>query len=383
MAEGRGDLRSRTRHTMNGESADAPEVKDEGEWSQPLILPMAPELRRCTLYVVAGVLLLSLVAWSLRDLLPKRDGPDLLIWAGMVAAATVLAVSAHRWRVRVDERGVARRRFLSWDLWPWEAFEQGLVREGTSGSSYEWPGRPSGPSKLILDWLADDNAERVSAIIRGRWARPSPPDAPEALAIRSLGWEARFAPEGPSITRRGRTSWYGWHEVESLRIRRLERDRSDFNQLELRLHDQALTLRVNRQHSSPSTSWRGPGGTPTPTAEEVVAILRRHVPRDRILVVSLSEPPASREELEDRLELLDKREQGYASLRRVFWVLGALSIALCVIDDRGRPARFGMLVPLGGPWGLMHLVLRHFQRQHQSRREEIEATGRELPAPVD
>jgi hypothetical protein len=56
----------------------------------------------------------------------------------------------------------------------------------------------------------------------------------------------------------------------------------------------------------------------------IAAMLQQYLPRGRVVVTSLAEPPLSMPEWEDRLEILERRGMEVTVLRRIFWSVGAV-----------------------------------------------------------
>jgi hypothetical protein len=75
----------------------------------------------------------------------------------LVVSVAIGAIGVVRWRLKVDDRGIWRRRLLGWDFWPRKAFEEGRVLEGEDAStSYIFRDKPFWARKLSVDLLAED-----------------------------------------------------------------------------------------------------------------------------------------------------------------------------------------------------------------------------------
>src|SRR5262249_18503802 len=109
---------------------------------RPLELRLAPEYRRCAVYAGVGFVLISAnVVWQKWANVNCAWVNTVIGLAVFGTAALFLLAVVFRYRIRIDEHGVWRRRFVRWDLWPWEAFEQGLVRHGKLGDQLIYPAR--------------------------------------------------------------------------------------------------------------------------------------------------------------------------------------------------------------------------------------------------
>jgi hypothetical protein len=354
--------------------ADARPLTNELD-AGPLVVALAPEFRRCAVYVMFGLVLVSSVARWVNDLRPPENRPDLRFGLLVVAILAVWVVSVFRWRLRVDGRGISRRRLFAWHLYSWDEFASGRVRDGIDASTYEFPDRYPWDRKLSIGLIAEDERSAIREMIRGVWVCPPEPEVPAELSISFYFRKtARFGREGLTIGHRGKEVSYAWGDVRAVRIRRVERDRRDFSSLELELPDQVVTLRVINQHGRANRSWSGFRGEPNPEPAAITAVIQQYVPDDRILVTSLSEPPLSVSEWEDRLTLLEKKAKELVVLKRIFWGLGATLLIFCLWDtSRGWTNAAGLTVVCGVQFGLLWAVLRYFEKDYRETVEELES----------
>ena len=275
---------------------------------EPLSCALMPEVRRSAAYVLVAVYLIPVIRWWLRDLLPYRGIADVIFGLITVALVTVGTIGVIRWRLRVDEQGIWRRRLLGWDFWPWDAFKEGRVLVGEdAATTYIFREKPFWARKLSLELLAPDDQRRIVDIIRHVLVGPPEPAPPVELTIRfGFKKEAYIARECLLIRNRGEVTRYAWKEIQSLRIRRQYHDRRDFSSLEIVLPDQTITLRLIHQNGQASRSWSGARGSSTPSPDVVAGILERYVPADRVLVTALREPPRTLAEWHDRHAILER-----------------------------------------------------------------------------
>ena len=186
--------------------------KDLDAW--PLVVALAPEYRRCAVYVLFGLVLIPLIAWWVNDLRPPEKRLDLRFGVGMNAMLALWAVCVPRWRLRVERRGIARRRLFVWHLYSWEEFAIGRVRDGIDQNTYEFPERYPWDRKLSIGLVAEDDRSAIKEMIRRVWVRPPESEVPAELCFRfSFRETAKFGPEGLSIGQRGKEVSYGWAEV--------------------------------------------------------------------------------------------------------------------------------------------------------------------------
>jgi hypothetical protein len=281
-----------------------------------------------------------------------------------------------RWRLRVDDKGLWRRRLVGWDLWPWEAFEQGRVQEAEDTStSYVWSEKPFWARRLSLDLIEVDDREKLAGIIRRVFVRPAAPPLPVELQIRyAFRKEAFIARECLLIRNRGEDTRYAWREVELLRIRRRYRDRQDFNSLELVVPGQSITLRVSHHHGQAARSWTGATGSTKPTPAVVAAVLERYVPGDRVRVISLGDPPQTIDEWQDRHSMLAKQGRDLRTLR---WIMCGVSgvLASVTLSEFYRDGWSGLkfLILCSVQLGLIWAVMRYIERDHFESVTKLEA----------
>ncbi len=301
---------------------------------ETLILPMRPELRRSAVYVLIGTMLIPVIRWALRDFFPLAQGEP---WRMLTLCSlpAIAAIAALRWRLRVDSSGIARRRFIGWDLWPWEHFKQGKVLdvEGTS-TTYILKEKPFWARKLTLELLDDEDQSRLEAIVEGLRMRP-PLELPGEMAVRfGFRKEVMLTPGGLLLRDRGEETRYRWQQVQSIRISRLDHSRRDFESIEIVLPDRTLTFSVRlNDHGHSIRSWSATGGGKTPSAEILAAFLQRFSPHDRVQIDSLSEAPFTLDQWRARRAVMDKKSNELKILRRILWV-------------RHRLAGFGLVLGL-------------------------------------
>jgi hypothetical protein len=124
---------------------------------------VAPEVPRFIVYGVLGVFLPSaiILRWWINDFALGNpvwiDYLCVLVFISLIAALALMA----RWRLRVDGSGIARRRLFRWDLWPWEAFENGLIQKDDNLFTYKWPDRPWWRRRLTFAFLGEAECDAL------------------------------------------------------------------------------------------------------------------------------------------------------------------------------------------------------------------------------
>jgi hypothetical protein len=342
--------------------------------NETLILPMRSELRRSAVYVLIGMALIPVVRWALRDIFPSHEGEP---WRTLVPCAlpALPAIGVLRWRLRVDSTGIARRRFIWWDLWPWQAFEQGKVLdvEGTS-NTYIHPEKPFWARKLTLDLLEESDRARVEASIEAVRVRPVL-ELPDDIALRyGFRKEILIAPGGLLLRDGGDETRYRWEDVRAIRIRRADHRRRDFESLEIELPDRVVTFSVRLNQGQTIRSWSATRGGKTCSAEVIAAILERFVRRDRVQIDSLDKAPLTMDQWHARRGHLEKQKRDMRGMRRILWI-GAVLMLLVSLSQyrRGAFAVLGMASSSGAAIGLFFLVFRYIERDQQEELAELEA----------
>jgi hypothetical protein len=345
--------------------------------AEPKYFALMPELQRSAIYVLVGFALILVIRWWIREIRPLRGVGDLVLGAVTIGVIALGVATVLRWRLRVDDRGIWRRRLLGWDLWPWEAFEEGRVIEGEDEStSFICREKPFWARKLSLGLLEEEVQEDLLHIIQSFFVRPPSVPLPADLHIRfAFRKDALIAREGLLVRNRGEETRYAWREVQVLRIRRRYRARNDFSSLEIVLPDQTITLRVSHPNGQTARSWSGVRGSPSPTPAIVAGVLERYVPGDRIQVTALREPPKSLIEWQDRRSLLERQGRDLRILRSIIFGGGGLSFALLTASEfyRDRWSGFKFLILCSISSALFWAVMRFFDQDHAESLSSLEA----------
>jgi hypothetical protein len=206
------------------------------------------------MYCVLGYACLVGTAFVLEQAGLLLQTKPALVLAPLLLAPAFLAF---RQRVKVDHSGISRRRFFGWDLWPWEAFAGGKIRQGASKNSFVYPTKPWGNRRLTFEFLSEEDQELVRTLIAQVWKPPEPPVPPEEITIHfGLGGRARFSRDGVEVWRwkRADRRFFSCGDVQEVRMRLPEHGSREFTLLELVL--------IGRK--SPMRLYRGIGQAQTP-----------------------------------------------------------------------------------------------------------------------
>ena len=348
---------------------------------------LAPEYRRCAVYVAIGcALVVGLIAGF------KLTGLEDIPWANVATAAAVcgaaavgLLALALQYRLRIDPHGVWRRRFVRWDLWPWEAFEAGQVRHGRLSDQFTFPDKGRYWRTISTSLLGDAGQAAFEAAVRRYWAPPPPPELPEVVTLRQgLRTHLDLSADGVRV---GEADPIPWADVR-VEVGRSTHDRPDFLTLDLHLPGRPRPVRLFRRQGQPS--WKGPD------AEVIASYLRRHLAGDRFQVTALRGPPADAAEADRRLARLAEAGRQFRIAGRVSngalallvvvlvqpwewrnpvaWGRADwLAVGLTVVGAVGAVGLFAAMI-----WGVMYFQGRELRRQ----RDELLAWKAARGAPV-
>ncbi|HZU37231.1 MAG TPA: hypothetical protein VFA18_15015, partial [Gemmataceae bacterium] len=314
----------------------------------PLFFRFAPEYRRCGMYLFVGYLLFAGILIGLEQVgLTQRGwGPIILVLAILALPMLGGALCLYRQRLRVDERGVWRRRFFRWDLWPWEAFAAGQVRQGTYKDRFILPSKPWWNRSLCLEFLSDHEREHLVNRIRDVWMPPPLPVLPAELTIRwGLRRWACLSDTGIKVGRGKRAPgcFFPWTTVLRVRLTRLEHGRRDFRAVEILLPGVARPILLRLHEGRPL--WTGAD------AETLGAFLERTVPPDHLLLTAMAGPPRTLAEADWRLldvNRMEREAKQMAWIPRLWLLAGILWFVLFIIlrvDEPNPP-----------PWGLARTI---------------------------
>lgn len=206
---------------------------------------IAPTLRRSCVWAMIGMAVLAAAVVALEVWMPGATGPggqSLVARLAPLGCIMVALALPFRWRVRVDEHGVARRRVLGWTQWTWAELESGsVIKRG--GFRLVHPYRPWWGRSLDLAWMGGARAREVMDHINTRYRLPPAPPIPAELRLQLSGGKRVIADHlGLRITTRKREQRFAWSEVPAIWIRRHDPKRRDFAHVRIALPASAKPL---------------------------------------------------------------------------------------------------------------------------------------------
>ena len=288
------------------------------------ILRLKAEYRRCGIYVWVGSVVCLVVAIALAPMVQQFHpqaagrGESALIFGPLIVAATVFWLILRRWRLRVDQEGIARRRLWRWYVWPWEAFRSGAVKQGRFLGYYLWPEAAWTWRGLLLELIEEADAKKVDGLIRRIRVAPPETELPEEVNFRVFRTKVRLHAEGMEVCRGGTERHYTWKDIDRVVIARLEHDRRDFSRLKIQIPDKPIELFLHRGNPN----WRGDD------TELIGRWFTTYSPSDRVLVVARAGSPRSCEEAEYRLTVVRRDMRKYQLGKRWIAALAVVPFAL-------------------------------------------------------
>lgn len=317
---------------------------------------LAPEYRRSAIYAMVGLLVLAVATYWLGHIFLERDiEGTIVVCTVWCVAAMAMAIPLH-WALRIDEVGVACRRWNGWDLWTWSDFASGRIEKKHPIKLVD-PEKPWARSTLNLGYLAEADQEEVLHRINEHYRLPPPPPVSEKLSI-NFGFRRNLDMDAGELRLRirGTVHFFSWKQVRRLSIVRVDPKRRDFAQLSLFLPDEIIELK--RHDDSPM--WRGA------SAEELNEFLLAHVPPDRVDQSKAAERPARLEDIQRQVEEWSSRVRG----AQICMAIGVLAFAAIIVWSAfdvgvGKAAAMAASYLLAVPvfWGLYWSIRKELARK--------------------
>ncbi len=138
----------------------------------------SPELRRIAWYCAIGFVgIAPLFVWNGVFREAPRPAGELTLWSICLTAAYPALFAFFwfvvlRWKLRVDQDGVSRRRLFRWEFWPWSAFESGRIQK--RGDTFYDPTRPWWRRRLGVFCLGNNDFQDLIDRVNSRHQLPPP-----------------------------------------------------------------------------------------------------------------------------------------------------------------------------------------------------------------
>ena len=322
----------------------------------PIVLRMAPDLRRCAWYWLVGLGLVvctmsSVIAYLNAILAEPPPGPFWPIYSAL-AIYPLLSLIPLRWALRVDERGMSRRRLFGWDLWSWDDIAAGRIQKGPPFVLID-PRRPWGRRKLSMQSMTPTDRNWISDRINTLYRLPAPPELPESVEVQTVPLAKKMRLDADGLQMMHKRQWlrYTWSDVRRVRITRAEPLRRDYVRLLIVLPDREIHL--------------ARGVRP----EVVSTFVERYAPADRIDVDIDGQRPARRCDVE---KLLERHDKEVRELRIIFWVAALGGVAVNVMGACDGSLTFTIVLTLvfGAFMAALVVVVGNEFRQQRQKLEQ-------------
>jgi hypothetical protein len=332
---------------------------------------IAPDLRRACWYAIIGSMLLAIVFFWISAFIQNRGPGYIAIGFVPFVLLTGAMVVALRWKLRVDQHGLARRKLFGWDNWEWAVFATGRVRKMHPHTLYD-PDRPWGRRKLGLSYMASAEVQEVMSVINRHYRLPPPPEVPATLTIKyGFRRSAIFNHDGIHLTIGGRSHVYTWRDLGNIHVTRMDPVRRDFTSLLINLPNQDIELKLVTHEGGASPTWRGA------TAEEINEYLFHNVPSEKIHTSIAGDLPTNREHLEKELHRLEKLRRDLVLMLAVFTLLmTAVLVWMTIAVESGgnvSAAMAAMYVIFVGP--TFAVVFRLHTKQIEDLKKTLESVS--------
>ena len=292
-------------------------VKDKEPGESPVYYRFAPDFRRIGVYLLVSALMIAatMAIYQYLGVTPRSRSEICFFILFFPGSMCGLALVLLRQLLRVDDRGIWRRRMFRWDLWPWEAFAGEQIQPG-----YIYPVKPWWNRHLLLEFLAEKDRKQLDGIIKRVW-KPAPlPPLPKELTIRwGLRYWAILSEEGIHIGKGKQDAgcFYRWWTGIEVRLSRFDHSRRDLHEVELALPGIRRPIQLRRHQGRPL--WRGA------TPEVLAAFLEHVVPPTQLLIAAQTGIPRTQAEAEWRLKTLQRFDR---ETRQFRWIFAPLVLVL-------------------------------------------------------
>jgi hypothetical protein len=283
---------------------------------EPICFPIEALYRRCGIYVLVG----AVSACAILVALPVKDLTEsLTIMAVILLLAISLIVYIFRWRLRIDEHGIARRRLWYWDEWPWQAFQDGRIRatRGRLAFRYEWCNGSWWHLPLSIEFIGSPDCNTLDAYCLSLLPEEPSPEPVDVVSLWvPLGRWLRMDATGASISGVGGFVHYRWNDIERLCLICMRHVRPVFCRLEIQFPDRQIHI------------YRPEGLWDRSEAKATLRFFQRYLEAPRLLIVALQDQPRSLEEVDYRVASINTSWSKLIAARRSF-LLVCTFLTLC------------------------------------------------------
>ncbi|MCU0720432.1 MAG: hypothetical protein MUC83_12060 [Pirellula sp.] len=288
---------------------------------------IAPQLRRCCWYTVAGAAVLGITFFGIARFIQNRGPVEIAVGCLMIAIMAASMAMPLSWKLRVSRDGLERRILFRWDKWRWDEFARGRICKLHPYTLLDRE-RPWWRRKLRLGYMDSADIQRVVAAINKHYQLPAPPCVSATLTIQyGFRHSVTFDRQGVQLMSPGRPRLYTWRELSEIHITRMDPIRRDFKSLLMAFPDQEIELKLITHQGGTSPSWRGA------TAEEINEFLFQNVPADHISVSIEGEPLTCPKQIAKKLKHFEKMNRDLGICLAIFTPLLVACLIWMAITD--------------------------------------------------
>ncbi len=177
-----------------------------------------PEFVRCCIYLMVGGWITIGLAFAVRQQPWVLSG--VAIGIGILCLTPLLLfLYVSTYRIVLDERGIARRRFLWWTLWPWEDFAAGHIRRSDTGCTLIHRQRPLWDRWIVPDLLRSNEVQFLLELVAEASPASTAKQDQSTLEIR-LKWHV--FPQSLLLNQAGcqlsSEEWLLWENIAEFRL---------------------------------------------------------------------------------------------------------------------------------------------------------------------
>jgi hypothetical protein len=298
-----------------------------------------------------------------------------------------LVFLAYHWRLRCDDIGIHRRRFLRWTTWRWEEFASGAVHLSDRYNAFVFPKRPFLERRFSFCPFAGKGIDEIVGHCFRAWKESPQDPAPEEVVfnvrdrpLRPMV-EVRCSRQGVTLTRGKQQETFAWIDVGRIDLDRYRGQQIGFLRCRILAGPNELIM---------TASERGRGSWDGPDPRTIAAVFERNA-CERTVYVYRGEP----ESVSELDVLIERLRDRYLDARRsrlplvAFFTLGSFGLLFYGVWVCGQPpSDMGVsgVAFMGGLGVLTAFVLPHQIKKQlevlERRRQELlnsskEASGRE------
>jgi len=191
----------------------------------------------------------------IQGLIPIERNESFPVVAQGALILLVMVIALFRWRMRLDETGVSRRRLWGWDHWPWEEFEKGLLTYSSAG--FASTQRPWWRNELSFELLGEEDRKFVQGVCK-KFFQPKdqPPGIPppESILVRYTPIDTLLFQQTGVVYREKQ---HNWSEVNQIRLIYFDHESTEIEKIEAELSSRTVRFEKIKSITTPRTGAKG------------------------------------------------------------------------------------------------------------------------------